>query len=160
MVSQLELPVTSAKALNDIFGSFAFGEFFVMSFQLYLWKKNCKRREPKESQQALYEQEEVITGMHNVLKVKDRSGALWLFSRMWIYMSSRRREKEGLTLFGVLTKEPRFFSPCVKQSLEMKLSSQCRGEFLSQMDHSRMATVKNSCLLLPCSMGHLLEEHN
>lgn len=77
-----------------------------------------------------------------------------------MYTSSRRMGEEGLTLCGVRTKECRSLSLCIKWSMEIKLSSQCRGEFLSRMDHSRMGTVKNSSLLLPCSMGHLLEEHN
>lgn len=64
-----------------------------------------------------------------------------------MYTSSRRMGEEGLTLCGVLTKECRSLTLCIKWSMEIKLSSQCRGEFLSRMDHSRMGTVKNSSLL-------------
>lgn len=77
-----------------------------------------------------------------------------------MYMSAGRMGKEGLTLCRVQTKEYRFFSLRIKWSMEIKLSSQCRGEFLSRMDHSLMVTVKRFSFLLPCSMGHLLEEHN
>lgn len=77
-----------------------------------------------------------------------------------MYTSTRRMGKEGLTLCGVQTKEYRSFSLHIKWSMEIKLSSKCRGEFLSKMDHSMVVTVKGVSLLLPCSTGHLLEEHN
>lgn len=161
MVSQLELPVTSlAKALNDIFCPFRFGGFFCFVSLIVFIKEKLQRKEPKESQEALYKKEKIIAGRHNVLEVKDCSHLLGIFSRMWMYTSTRRMGKEGLTLCGVQTKEYRSFSLRIKWSMEIKLSSQCRGEFLSRMDHSMVVTVKRFSLLLPCSTGLLLEEHN
>lgn len=48
----------------------------------------------------------------------------------------------------------------IRWSMEIKLPSQCRGEFLSRMDHSMVVTVKRFSIPLPCSTGHLFEEHN
>lgn len=85
-----------------------------------------QRKEPKESQEALYKKEKIVAERPSVLQVKDHSHLLGIFSRTWMYTSARIG-KEGLTVGGVQTEERRCFSLCIKWPQEIKLCSQCRG---------------------------------